>query len=387
MAIQVVAGAAPQAKVANPVQAAIDAFTSGTDPSTAVYGTPDAVKGIGASAVDDEVDGDSEANDGSFQVTDGEETVEETSESTEGESTEDAAQDEQPKQEAKPEDVEYINVTDESGKKRLKIDWNDKETIKKQLSLLAGARKWQAERDVALSKLKEVESKQENIKAWDAVETAWTAKGMEGVADLLLGKTGAFKEWRDEEFKKVQAYQQASPQEREYIDMQERIKAQQAQIEETSKRLTQESERAVKDKAEAQQAEIRSYATDAFMKNRFDGQLGDPVAEQQMNEVIWSQTLARIDAMPDGTQMTPQLFEKEFKAVSDTFRKVVKSQVASGTKKVLDDKKEAAQTKLNSAAKSSAKPATKDSEEFTKNVKSGNITDALKALMSGKIRL
>jgi len=378
-----VAGAAPQAIVSNPVQAAMDAFKAGQDPSVAVYGKADAVKGIGASG--DE--GGEESADMDSSVTDGDESS--STEDAEGssDSEDSGVQDVPATQEAKTEDIEYINVTDDSGKKRLKIDWNDKETIKKQLSLLAGARKWQAERDSALAKVKEVEGKQDSIKAWDAIESAWTKSGLEGVVDLLGGKQGHFKEWRDAEFAKVAQYNAASQPERDFMDMQERLSKQAKENEELTTRLKGESEKSIQKKQEAEAAEMRSYAVDAFSKHRFDGTMGDPVAEQQINEVVWSQALSKIDAMPEGTAITPALMEREFKAAADLFRKHISTQVASGTKKMIEQKKEQAQNKLNEAGKASTKPATKESEQFTKDVKSGNIGDALRALMMGKVKL
>jgi hypothetical protein len=379
----VMAGAGPQLIVSNPVQAALDALLSGKDPSTAVYGTPDAVSGEGAPMPDDDESadpmGDLAEGDG-VGLGDGEES----SEPEEG--SEEAVAEETPP-EVKPEDVEYINVTDETGKKRLKVDWNDRDAIKKQLSLLAGARKWQAERDRALSQLQEVKAKEDNIKAWDVIEAAWNQGREKAVIDVLAGKQGAAQEWLTGEIEKQAKYQQATPQEREFYDMQERMKAQASQIEETNKKMQEQTERASKAKQEAEQAELRTYATDAFMKVRFNGQLADAAAEQQLNEVIWSQALARIDAMPDGTAVTAQLMEKEFAAVADTFRKVVKQQVETGTKKAMDQKKEQAQVKLNVQAKTSTKPSTKAEDQFREDVKSGNIVDSLKALMMGKIKL
>ena len=151
---------------------------------------------------------------------------------------------------------ESIVVTDEKGKRKIEVDFNNKDQIKKYVQMAHGARKWQAERDQALTKAKDVESKYSELRSnWDILEQTYQSSGVEGLIDLLEGKQGAFSEWEKSRIDRYEALKKASPAERELFEAREREAIRQREIE----RIRKENEDfRTKISQEREQAELRS---------------------------------------------------------------------------------------------------------------------------------
>lgn len=301
-----------------------------------------------------------------------------------GEVPEAAAQEaegqESPEQEVRAENWLEVPVTDDKGKRKVKVDLNNTEQLKKTLAAAYGFRKMQAERDNVSAKLKEIEPKYTELKqGWDALENAYQNGGVEGLVDLLGGKKGYYSEWKKGELEKELRYQNASDAEKREIELREKLDRLEKESSLREKRAAEEAQRAVAEREEAQLRSLESQITPAFNKHRFAGTLGDSSKEARLDKAIWDQALANLEALPDDVQLTPQMIEREFKQIATEFRAIIGKQAQAQVKKVIENKKQAAQTQVAAAAKSV--PPSSIQNSMTTNIKKGGIGGLTDALM------
>lgn len=280
---------------------------------------------------------------------------------------------------AEPNWLEF-SVTDDKGKRKVKVDLNNKEQLKTTLAAAYGFRKMQAERDNVSARLKDIEPKYTELKqGWDALENAYQNGGVEGLIDLLGGKKGYYSEWKKGELEKELRYQNASESEKREIELREKLEKLEKESSLREKRAAEEAQRAVAEREEAQLRSLESQITPAFNKHRFAGTLGDSSKEARLDKAIWDQALANLEALPEDVQLTPQLIEREFKQIATEFRAIIGKQAQVQAKKVIENKKQAAQTQVAAAARS-APPSTIQTS-MTNNIKKGGIGGLTDALM------
>lgn len=365
----------PSPKVDNPVSAAIEALKSGTDVHSAVYGD-----GSSSSSSAEELpagDAQSEEVEGQDAQPEGDATP---AEGAEGEGGEEQAEGQS--------DVEEVMVTTPDGKKvPVKIDFSNREQLKKYVHAAAGMRRFQAERDKVKQEAQALQGQLKELQSsWEAVKSAYQSQGVKGLVNLLANDQAGYDKYLANEFSRLKAREEASPAELERMELAEQLETErrergrlQKEIEERLKQATEESERARVLKTEA-------IITPAFDKVRFAGKLGDPTVEHQLDSAVWQQALSRLGEYGDDVAMTPELVEKEFRAVASTFRKVINQQTEQKVKQVVQAKKAQAQTAAAAAASKGFK-SNADTEKFRQDIKSGNLTDALKSFLGGKVKL
>ena len=266
---------------------------------------------------------------------------------------------------------ESVVVTDEKGKRKIEVDFNNKDQIKKYVQMAHGARKWQAERDQALGKAKEVESKYSELRSnWDILEETYQSSGVEGLIDLLEGRNGAFNEWEKSRIDRHEALKKASPAERELFEAREREATRQREIE----RIRKENEDfRTKVSQEREQAELRSLegtVHPVFDRYRFADKLGDSDTEQMFDEMLWTSALKRLEPYEEkGIPLTQDLIEKEFKTVSTALRKRINVQAEKRAAKAVEQKKREATENVQAAVSSGYRstPVAKEAEDLIKN--------------------
>lgn len=244
-----------------------------------------------------------------------------------------------------------FQVTDEQGKRKVKVDLNNTDQLKRLLPQAAGFRKMQAERDrqvewrkTAEPRLKELESN------WQTLETSYQEGGIEGLVDLLGGKAGHYKDWFKGEVDKHTKFAGASEAEKRAIAAEEQIARLTKQQEVREKRATDAEKRAATDKEEAQLRSVEAQVTPVFNKYRFAGTLGNPDAEAAYDQAIWDQALKNLEALPEDQPLTNTQIEAEFRKVSGKFKAAIGKAAGAKTRQVLDEKKAEAQTKVAAAA-------------------------------------
>lgn len=312
-----------------------------------------------------------------------------------GQEGEAASQEAAPEQkEEKPADVEYIEVTGESGRTKLKIDWSDRESIKKAVSMAAGARKWQAERDQLKSKYEGLAKEAGEYKeSWAQVEAAFKGNGVAGLVDLFEGRQGAYEEWRQREVDKELMRRDATPAELERLEMVERME----KLQRESSRMKQEAEQKELTAKAAAEAAVRdrleASVNPAFDAVRFAGTLGDESLETRLDKGVWSDamdTLAEVEEKYGPEAITPQLARKVFKESAESVRKALQVQAKKEAAAATTARRAEAQEKVAKATVGAASAQTSrqaEVESFKNNLNTGNWAEAFKSVLTGRVKL
>lgn len=270
---------------------------------------------------------------------------------------------------------EVITVTDEQGRRRrLEIDYSDRAKIRRAHELAAGARKWQAERDQALGREKELTGR---VSSYDLMEKAWAERGEEGVVDLLAGRKGAYQERIQRQMERAKFLANASPEEVQALKDREEGEANRKRIEAQEKR-TQELEKKLVEKEEAfEMRALESQVHPVFHKHRFAGRLGNEAQEQMLDEMLWNTTLKRLEPYDEQGILSPELFEREFAAASRNIRQLIGNQADKKVARTVAQKKQEA-TENVQAKVMSGYSAGGEAKEARDLVNSGNTRGLLK---------
>ena len=293
--------------------------------------------------------------------------------------------------EAAPEgEVEYLELTDDTGRKRVKIDWNNRDAIKKAISMAAGARKWQAERDQLKAKLQEQETSAKDVQeAWTAVSTAYESQGIEGLVDLLAAEQGAYQKWLQNQLQKELAKRDASPDELERIQLKERLDKMEKERALESRKLKEREEAIAKEREAAEEAQIQSVVNPAFDKVRFAGTLGNEQLEDRLDRTVWSEAidiLANIEEQQGRTAVTPAVARKVFQEVAESLRGALQVKAKEEAAAATEVRKAQAATKVAAKAQTVQGSRQTEAESFKKNIAEGNWSAALTSMLSGRVK-
>ena len=239
--------------------------------------------------------------------------------------------------------TEEIFVTMEDGRRaKVVADYSDKAKIRKAYEMAAGMRKFQAERDKAREATKALEQQTSELKGtWEKLENAYQNGGIEGLIDLLEGKTGAHKAYLAKQFELERQKEAMSPAERAKFELQQQMEMDRRERA-ASERIRQKQMEEMQAKlAEADEKETRALITPSFEKYRFKGKLGDEVAEHHFDQAIWMQALTNLEQLDD-SQITPEAIDREFSRVSQAFSRAAKTQATKATKQAVETKKRTA---------------------------------------------
>lgn len=361
----------------NAVQAAIEALQSGKDVEAAVYG-----EGSASPQLED-----TESSETSFtsQFMDEESTTEVGQEATPVSSKEPSPDSKAPAKAAAG-DIEEVVFSDGEGRKKVKVDFSDREKMKKYVEMAFGMRKFQAERDKLKAESSTLRKEHEDLKqTWQALEEAYGKGGLRGLVNLLNGSQDAYDKHIESEYSRRRAKEDASPAELKLIEAEER--AQRAEEERVRLQNEQKSfmDNIKREKEKAEEESTRAVVTPAFNKYRFAGKLGDSVLETRLDKAIWTQTMSQLAEYSED-EITPALIDKEFRETAATFRRMVQKQTDQTVKKVIEGKKAAAAESAAAKATSGMRMSN-DTESFKDEIRKGNLGSALARMMSGKVKL
>lgn len=258
---------------------------------------------------------------------------------------------------------EVLELTDETGRKRrVEVDYSDRASMKKFVEMAHGARKWQAEKDRAISSEKAVREKYEkDRKILDALERAYEEQGEEGVLDLIGGKPGASQTWIQQKIERAKFLESASPHEVAALEQKERLEKLERELARSKEESTKREQRITAEKESTQLAELQSRVNPVFEKYRFDGKLGDADDEALFDETLWNTAMARLKPYEEkGVEITRDLVNQAFRETADRLRKrigvVAEKKAAATVEKKKQDATEAAQTATsNSYARGGAR--------------------------------
>lgn len=277
------------------------------------------------------------------------------------------------------EDIEEIVVRDDQGRRKVKVDWNNRDDIKKKLKLAAGARRWQSERDQARSQLKKLE---EPAKLMGELEEAYQTRGVEGVIDRIEGREGAYQDYINKQIERHQLRENASPQELALLDKQEAYEKQQARLkklEEDHRRIQEEQS---SKEAAVQERELRNTVEPVFNQYRFAGKLGNPDQEQMLDQMVWSSALKKLEPYEDrGDEITSDMVRRAFRSSSNSIRKMINLQSEKKVQKVIKKKKQDA-TEHAQRTMQRGQAQSKDGADMKDMLRKGDLSGFIKQYAS-----
>jgi hypothetical protein len=326
--------------------------------------------------------GDSSPSEGAaLHASDSEETESSSHESDEQPSSEQEDQDSE--QVAAPEqDIEEVILTDESGKKKLKVDWKDKEKLKKYIQMAAGMRKFQAERDKLKQEYDGYKSaSSDKVQAFEQLDRVWSKDGIEGVIKLLGGPE-ALSQFEQKAIERHQFLAKASPEQKKAFELEQQLLGERREREALQKSVEENLRRAEEQRSQASQKEAESMVFPAFEKYRFTGKLGDASLEHSLDEAVWTQTLSRLERLPEGS-LSQAVIDREFRSVASTFSKAIQKQASSEAKKVVETKKADAKASVSAAAARGMSGA-KQSNATRDKIAKGDLKGAFLDMLGGK---
>ena len=323
------------------------------------------------SILDDARDVSSEDDQSEQDTTDGEESAEDTEDPME-------VLDEE-KQEAAPEkELPATEVIKADGKK-IKIDYSDRNSIRRAFAAQAGMRKFQRERDDAYKKL---ESQKEEVDSYRDLNKLYQTAGVDGVVERLEGKS--LDDIINERIDRM-IMREENPSEAAKLDYEDKLAAERKAREALEARITESNERVAAEREAAEEAKLAGLITPVFQRHSFSGKLGDEVAEHQMDQALWDQALARLEEYEED-QLTPAIIRKEFRTVANTFNKIITKQARKQAKEVSTKRKREAKEHVQAQVAAGTTNATSKSD-WAKKFKSGDMTGSPVDLMTGKVKL
>jgi flagellar hook protein FlgE len=274
---------------------------------------------------------------------------------------------------------EIITVTDENGvKRKVEIDYSNKESVKKAVLLANGARKWQAERDKALESAKKTQSELEQIrKDWSALDEAFQ-QGPEALFDLLNGRQGAFRDYVSKQQERQEFLRHASPEEIKALEAQERAEKVEKELARIRKEQEEFQKKISQEKEQTEEKALESQVHPVFDKYRFADKLGNPQDELIFDKMLWRESLERLEqAEEQGLRITPELIDREFRTVASTIRNRINSQAEKKAGKVVEQKKREATENVQSKVMSGYKTGG-TAQEARDLMQKGDLTSLLK---------
>lgn len=273
--------------------------------------------------------------------------------------------------------TDFITVKGPDGRpQKIKIDYNDKDSIKRVYAMAAGARKWQAERDNLAREREVLSTKAEKFEQLNKI---FKESGPEGLLDTLTAEEGGFQKFIDKKIEEREWQRNATPEE---LALHQSELAKRNRDKEYD-RLKQEFEELKQSQIQSQEvAEIKaleSQVNPVFDKYRFAGKLGNAQEEHKLDKFLWNEAMENLQNLPDDTDITPELIMKEFRDTAQSIRKIINKQVDKQVTKAVDQKKKTAmETAQAQAIKGYA--SNKSDKDMRQSLKSPNVNTVTQLL-------
>ena len=275
-------------------------------------------------------------------------------------------------------DKEIITVTDEQGiKRKVEIDYSNKESIKKAFLMQNGARKWQAERDKALESKKTLDSELSTLKQdFAALDDAFK-KGHSHLVDRLYGP-GAWEKAVAKEVERREFLKTASPEEVRAFEAEEKAQRQAKDFEALRKENEEFKKQMNETKDQAEERALESKIHPSFEKYRFADKLGNTSHEHRLDKMLWLEAMESLEQHEEkGVTLTPELIDKEFRAAAKSVRDIIGNQAEKKATKVVENKKREATENVQAKVMSGYKTGG-HAQEARDLMNKGDLTSLLK---------
>jgi len=346
-------------------QKAIDALKGGSFEAQDTEDNLDAATSEESSVVDDSVNTDSDT-----QPDLEDQPEQEMSDQEDGDSeTKDDADLDAEGGQPKAEDIEFVSA---DGKK-IKVDFNDRERIKKAYQMAAGMRKFQSERD-AISKERDdyrvkYEENQKIIDDCDAVIDDDEAlfrliTGGRELGDVIQAKMDERDELAAMSPEALDAYKRNQ----DFEKRERELKKREASVQ-------SEREKATSDLNTSEMKRQQTMVNSAFVEHRFAGKLGSKKKELQADRMLWRDVVERLEQYDSVNQ---ELINQVVAEASEDLRSIVNIQAERQVKKQVKQQKKASTQKAQEAVFD--KDASKQ-EDLKKKINDGDMTSALQDVL------
>lgn len=241
--------------------------------------------------------------------------------------------------------IEEITVSDDRGRRKVKVDFNDREKLKKYVRQAHGMRKFQAERDHARKQLDESQSSLNEIKTrWDALEAAYQDNGIRGLVELLDGeKPDAYEQFERSILDRHELRRNASPEELELLDAREREAQRDRELEKIRRENEEFRKRMESEKEATELAALESTIHPVYEKYNFTGKLGDGDDEALFNDMLWNSALKKLEPLEEqGLEITREMVDRAFGDTANAIRKRIRVQADKRVKSAVSKKKQQA---------------------------------------------
>ena len=285
-------------------------------------------------------------------------------------------------------DIFELKVTGPKGPQTVKVDLTDKEKIKNYVRLAHGARKWQKERDDTRQTAKKLEEELTGFKKdWQQLEEAFKLDGVKGIVNLLEKSEGAYDKHLEQEFSKRKEWESLSPSQQELIRQKEELGRSRAEQEKLSKKYEDQLAQIQTEKQQVFEKQLESRIHPAFDRYRFSGKLGDPQSESEFDEMLWGKVMGKLDTLAESSDLTQAMIDREFRTASHQISKHLNKQVETAVSKTIESKKQAANSKVQTAVKKGV-AGVSGMEAMRDKLKTGNLTDAISDFfkLGGKVK-
>lgn len=275
--------------------------------------------------------------------------VESEEEAVEEESAEDE-QEEESEEDSTPDlpDVETVKADG----KMVKIDYTDRDHIKRVYQKYVAQARYQSERDTARKELAEVKESAAKNDELIGLLNSHIDDPQEMYRLITGGKDlkDQFKEWQKEEDKfhlmsesEKKAYLSAKEVDKRQKDLEKREAAIQRQLQESEEK-----------KLRANRDEQQSMVTSSFEKHRFN-EVDDPIRAEQLDRRLWNDVVSKLSKYDS---INREIVEKEMKEASETLRSIIGTFSKTEKKKAVSSQKKTAK---KAAAQAVAEPTNPES--------------------------
>ena len=284
-------------------------------------------------------------------------------------------------------DADELWVEDSKGRRLVKIDYSNKDQIKEYAKQAYRMRKFQRERDQIAQWKQENEPKLKELQStWQAVESTYKQKGVQGLVDLVLGEEGAYDKHVEQVIERYKQRQAASPEELARLDAAEEAERIRRENEQIRQELKKQQEEQAQAKQESELRSLQQRLNPAYAKWSFDGKLGDSELEEQYNTALWELSMKKLKSLPETEELTQSVINSTFQEVASRFNKAVATQTKKKVAQSVQKRKDAAVTRAAQMASTGARQSSK-TDEFKQHVRSGNIVDSLRMFMNGDVKI
>ena len=246
------------------------------------------------------------------------------------------------------EDIEVI--TTKEGKK-VKIDYSDRDRIKRAHLLAQQGRVWQSERDKAQA---ELESMRETSVDRDAVLNA-LEEAKDDIPELFRLITGG-EDWDamiEDEIRQREEIAQLTPEQLDVYNKHRLNERRERELQRREAAWEEKLRQSEETKTKAEQDSQRALINGAFNEYRFAGQLGDKAQEHRLDTMVWRSVVAELNGRDVSESEVREFIKREFDAlrssITNNTRKTAKATQRKRTAKATK-KAAAAATKVSSDA-------------------------------------